>query len=37
MAEREAVLVVSPGRGTYGKAELGYLKRFHADKAGMIE
>ena len=30
MAEREKVLVVCPGRGTYGKAELGYLRRFPA-------
>ncbi|HEY0113972.1 MAG TPA: ACP S-malonyltransferase [Allosphingosinicella sp.] len=36
MAEREAVLVVCPGRGTYGKAELGYLKRHHSDKAELI-
>jgi hypothetical protein len=36
VADREAVLVVCPGRGTYGKAELGYLKRFHADKADLI-
>lgn len=36
MAEREAALVVCPGRGTYGKAELGYLKRFHADKGELI-
>jgi [acyl-carrier-protein] S-malonyltransferase len=32
----EAALVVCPGRGTYGKAELGYLKRFHADKGELI-
>jgi [acyl-carrier-protein] S-malonyltransferase len=32
----EAALVVCPGRGTYGKAELGYLKRFHADKPELI-
>jgi [acyl-carrier-protein] S-malonyltransferase len=32
----EAALVVCPGRGTYGKAELGYLKRHHKDKAGLI-
>ena len=32
----EAALIVCPGRGTYGKAELGYLKRFHADKAELI-
>jgi len=36
VAERESVLVVCPGRGTYGKAELGYLKRHHADKAEAI-
>lgn len=36
MAERESALVVCPGRGTYGKAELGYLKRFHADKGNLI-
>jgi len=27
----EAVLVVCPGRGTYGAAELGYLARHHGD------
>lgn len=37
MAERLAALVVCPGRGTYGKAELGYLKRLHGDKSGLIE
>ena len=36
MADREATLVICPGRGTYGKAELGYLKRYHADKAELI-
>jgi acyl transferase domain-containing protein len=36
VADREAALVVCPGRGTYGKAELGYLKRFHADKGELI-
>ena len=36
MAEKLAALVVCPGRGTYGKGELGYLKRFHADKEGLI-
>jgi malonyl CoA-acyl carrier protein transacylase len=30
------VLVVCPGRGTYGKSELGYLRRFHSDKADLI-
>ena len=33
----EAALVVCPGRGTYGKAELGYLGRFHPDKGGLID
>ena len=37
MADRLAALVVCPGRGTYGKAELGYLGRLHADKAALIE
>jgi [acyl-carrier-protein] S-malonyltransferase len=36
VADRLATLVICPGRGTYGKAELGYLKRFHADKAELI-
>lgn len=36
MADKERVLVVCPGRGTYGKAELGYLKRFHSDKSELI-
>jgi len=36
VADKEAALVVCPGRGTYGKAELGYLKRFHGDKGELI-
>ena len=36
MADRLAALVVCPGRGSYGKAELGYLKRLHADKSELI-
>lgn len=36
MADKLSALVVCPGRGTYGKAELGYLKRHHADKAELI-
>lgn len=36
MAEKLSALIVCPGRGTYGKAELGYLKRHHADKTDLI-
>jgi [acyl-carrier-protein] S-malonyltransferase len=36
VADRQAALIVCPGRGTYGKAELGYLKRFHDDKGELI-
>jgi acyl transferase domain-containing protein len=36
VAERQAALVICPGRGTYGKGELGYLKRHHADKTGLL-
>lgn len=32
---RRAVLIC-PGRGTYNKAELGYLARYHADKSDLI-
>lgn len=34
---RQTALVVCPGRGTYNAAELGYLKKHHADKTEMIE
>jgi len=37
VADRQSALVICPGRGTYGKAELGYLKRFHADRSALIE
>ena len=33
---RERVLVICPGRGTYGKGELGYLARHHRGKADFI-
>lgn len=33
---KTSALVVFPGRGVYGKAELGYLTRFHADKTAFI-
>ena len=36
MAEKEAALVVCPGRGTYGKSQLGYLKRLHGDKTELL-
>jgi len=36
VADKLSALIVCPGRGTYGKAELGYLKRHHADKAELI-
>ena len=36
MAEKLAALIVCPGRGTYGKAELGYLKRLHGDKQELM-
>jgi len=36
VAERSAALVVCAGRGTYGKNELGYLKRLHGDKAELM-
>ena len=33
---KKKALVICPGRGTYNKEELGYLKRFHADKKDLI-
>jgi acyl transferase domain-containing protein len=35
VAKRRAV-VIAPGRGTYNKAELGYLRRFHAGRADLV-
>jgi len=37
VADRQAALIICPGRGTYGKAELGYLQRHHRGKTGLIE
>lgn len=34
--QRKTALVVFPGRGTYNKAELGYLGRHHSGKAELI-
>ena len=36
MAKKERVAVVCPGRGTYNKDELGYLKKYHADQQNFI-
>ncbi len=36
MTEKQRVLVVAPGRGTYNREELGYLARHHADKKALI-
>lgn len=33
---KQSAVVIFPGRGTYGKDELGYLSRFHSDKADFI-
>ncbi|MEM9840317.1 MAG: ACP S-malonyltransferase [Pseudomonadota bacterium] len=33
---KKKALVIAPGRGTYNKAELGYLHRHHGDKADLI-
>lgn len=34
---RETAIVICPGRGVYGRDELGYLARRHGDKAGFID
>ena len=33
---KKSAVVIFPGRGTYGKDELGYLARYHADKSDFI-
>lgn len=33
---KKKALVICPGRGTYNKDELGYLRRFHADKKDLV-
>jgi [acyl-carrier-protein] S-malonyltransferase len=33
---KEKLLVICPGRGTYNAAELGYLKRYHAQRTDVI-
>lgn len=34
---KKTALVICPGRGTYNKAEHGYLKRYHADRADFLD
>lgn len=34
---KKSAVVIFPGRGTYGKDELGYLARHHADKSAFIK
>ncbi len=34
---REKAVVICPGRGTYGKSELGYLQKYHRDKIEFID
>jgi acyl transferase domain-containing protein len=35
--KKQRAVVICPGRGTYNKEELGYLKRLHSDKAELID
>ncbi|WNC67753.1 ACP S-malonyltransferase [Thalassotalea nanhaiensis] len=35
--QKKTAVVICPGRGTYNKEELGYLKRLHADKPELIK
>lgn len=34
---KKRALVIAPGRGTYNKAELGYLYKYHSDKMDLID
>ena len=34
---KQRAVVVAPGRGTYNKAELGTLARYHGDKSNLLE
>jgi [acyl-carrier-protein] S-malonyltransferase len=36
MSARRTAVVVCPGRGTYNKAELGYLARHHAARSSLV-
>lgn len=33
---KQTAVIVAPGRGTYNRTELGYLKVFHSDKAALL-
>ena len=33
---KQTAIVVAPGRGTYNRAELGYLARHHADREELL-
>ena len=33
---KKRALLIAPGRGTYNKTELGYLKKYHADKSDFM-
>jgi len=35
--KKQRTVVICPGRGTYNKEELGYLKRLHGDKTEIVE
>lgn len=37
MGKKERVVVVCPGRGTYNKGELGYLKKYHSSQQDFID
>ena len=36
MSAKQTAIVVCPGRGTYGAGELGYLNKYHSDKAQIL-
>ena len=36
MSHKPTALVIAPGRGTYGKGELGYLARHHAARGDIV-
>ena len=36
MSERKTAIVVAPGRGTYGKGELGSIARLHGARFGEL-